>query len=69
MGCLGNVLWFLFGGAVSGLGWLLAGCLWCVTTVSYTHLPSSGAFWKSGAGYWFWFGDGTGAQRFGKTED
>ena len=21
MGCLGNVLWFVFGGAVSGLSW------------------------------------------------
>lgn len=29
MGCLGNVLWFVFGGAVSGLSWCLAGCLWC----------------------------------------
>ena len=25
MGCLGNVLWFVFGGAVSGLSWCLAG--------------------------------------------
>ncbi len=33
MGCLGNVLWFLFGGFVSGLTWLLAGCLWCITIV------------------------------------
>jgi len=33
MGCLGNILWLIFGGAVSGLGWLLAGCLWCITIV------------------------------------
>jgi len=33
MGCLGNILWFIFGGLLSGLGWLLAGCLWCVTIV------------------------------------
>ena len=33
MGCLGNVLWFIFGGAVSGLSWCLAGCLWCITIV------------------------------------
>lgn len=33
MGCLGNLLWFLFGGCISGLGWLLAGCLWCITIV------------------------------------
>ena len=33
MGCLGNILWFIFGGCISGLSWLLAGCLWCVTIV------------------------------------
>lgn len=33
MGCLGNILWFIFGGAVSGITWCLAGCLWCITIV------------------------------------
>lgn len=33
MGCLGNILWFIFGGAVSGISWCLAGCLWCITIV------------------------------------
>ena len=33
MGCLGNILWFLCGGAISGLSWCLAGCLWCITIV------------------------------------
>lgn len=33
MNCLGNILWFVFGGFVSGLSWLLAGCLWCITIV------------------------------------
>lgn len=33
MGCLGNLLWFLCGGAISGLSWVLAGCLWCITVV------------------------------------
>ncbi len=33
MGCLGNALWFIFGGCLSGLGWLLAGVLWCITIV------------------------------------
>lgn len=33
MGCLGNALWFLFGGVVLGLGWVLAGVLWCITIV------------------------------------
>ena len=33
MGCLGNVLWFIFGGVLGGLSWCLAGCLWCITIV------------------------------------
>ena len=33
MGCLGNILWFLFGGAISGLSWGLTGCLWCITII------------------------------------
>ena len=33
MSCLGNLLWFILGGAFSGLSWLLAGCLWCITIV------------------------------------
>lgn len=33
MGCLGNIIWFLCGGFISGLTWLLAGCLWCITIV------------------------------------
>ena len=33
MGCLGNLLWFVFGGAVTGLSWCLAGCLWCISIV------------------------------------
>ena len=33
MGCLGNLLWFIFGGAISALSWCLAGCLWCITVV------------------------------------
>lgn len=33
MGCLGNMLWFILGGAISGLSWVLAGCLWCITIV------------------------------------
>ena len=33
MGCLGNLLWFIFGGAISGLSWCLAGCFWCITIV------------------------------------
>ncbi|MFK4567509.1 YccF domain-containing protein [Enterococcus sp. UD-01] len=33
MGCLGNVIWFIFGGFFGGLSWLLAGIIWCVTIV------------------------------------
>ena len=30
---LGNVIWFLFGGLISGLSWIMAGCLWCISIV------------------------------------
>lgn len=33
MKTIGNLLWFLFGGIVSGLMWWLTGLLWCVTIV------------------------------------
>lgn len=33
MGCLGNFLWFIFGGFISGLSWCFAGVLWCITIV------------------------------------
>ena len=33
MAFLGNLLWFLFGGLLGGLGWTLAGCLWCITII------------------------------------
>lgn len=33
MGCLGNILWFLFGGLWTGLSWVAAGVLWCITIV------------------------------------
>ncbi|MCH1983082.1 YccF domain-containing protein [Ruminococcus sp. OA3] len=33
MGCLGNLLWFIFGGFLSGLSWCAAGLLWCITIV------------------------------------
>ena len=28
-----NLLWIIFGGLLSALGWVLAGCLWCITVV------------------------------------
>ncbi len=33
MSLLGNILWFIFGGFFSGLGWIIAGIIWCVTIV------------------------------------
>ena len=33
MGCLGNILWFVCGGIISGLSWILVGCLWCITII------------------------------------
>ena len=30
---IGNVLWFLFGGFITGIGWVLAGCFWCITVI------------------------------------
>lgn len=33
MRLLGNILWFIFGGFISGLGWIIAGIIWCVTIV------------------------------------
>lgn len=33
MGCLGNVIWFVFGGLIMGLSWAIVGVLWCITIV------------------------------------
>ena len=33
MRLLGNILWLIFGGLVSGLAWILAGLLWCITII------------------------------------
>ena len=30
---IGNIIWFIFGGLPSGLGWVLAGTLWCITII------------------------------------
>ena len=34
---LGNVLWFVFGGLFSGLGWIISGCLWCITIIGIPY--------------------------------
>ena len=28
-----NILWVIFGGLISFLVWILAGCLWCITII------------------------------------
>lgn len=33
MGCLGNILWIIFGGAEGAVAWFLYGCLWSITIV------------------------------------
>lgn len=33
MRLLGNLLWFIFGGIVAGLSWVIAGILWCITII------------------------------------
>lgn len=33
MKTLGNIVWFIFGGFLSGLSWLLAGVVLCVTII------------------------------------
>ena len=30
---IGNILWIIFWGFIIALGWLLSGCLWCITIV------------------------------------
>ncbi len=33
MRILGNILWIIFGGLLSALGWIITGILWCITVV------------------------------------
>lgn len=34
---LGNILWFICGGFVSGISWFLAGIVWCITIVGIPY--------------------------------
>ena len=43
MSLLGNILWLIFGGLLSGLGWILSGVLWCVTIIG---IPFGKQFFK-----------------------
>lgn len=33
MRILGNILWIIFGGLINAVGWLLLGCLYCITVI------------------------------------
>ena len=33
MSVIGNLIWFLLGGLILGLGWIIAGILWCITII------------------------------------
>lgn len=36
MSFVGNLLWFIFGGGLfMGLGWVIFGCIWCITVIGY----------------------------------
>ncbi len=37
MSILGNIIWFIFGGFVSGLGWILSGVIWCITIIGIPY--------------------------------
>lgn len=37
MSIIGNILWFVFGGFVSGLAWLVSGILWCITIIGIPY--------------------------------
>lgn len=33
MGCLGNLIWMIFGGIISAISWIFIGCIWCLTVI------------------------------------
>jgi uncharacterized membrane protein YccF (DUF307 family) len=45
-----NILWFIFGGFISGTAWLLAGVLLAITVVGLPWTPA--AFRIAGFSYW-----------------
>ena len=44
MSILGNILWFICGGLLSGLSWVLAGCLWCISIIGIPMAVGRRAF-------------------------
>ncbi len=43
MSILGNILWFICGGLLSGLSWVLAGLICCITSIG---IPFGKQFFK-----------------------
>ena len=43
MSILGNILWFICGGMLSGLSWVLAGLICCITIIG---IPFGKQFFK-----------------------
>ena len=43
MSILGNILWFICGGLLSGLSWVLAGLICCITIIG---IPFGRQFFK-----------------------
>ena len=37
MRLLGNILWFIFGGFISGMGWIISGILWCISIIGIPY--------------------------------
>lgn len=37
MSLLGNILWFIFGGWISGLSWIFSGIIWCITIIGIPY--------------------------------
>jgi len=37
MKTLGNILWFIFGGFISGLLWWISGLIWCLTIIGIPY--------------------------------
>ena len=53
MSILGNIVWFIFGGVLAGIGWYLVGLLWCCTIVG---IPVGMQCFKFGTLSFFPFG-------------
>ncbi len=37
MKLLGNILWFIFGGFISGLSWIFSGLIWCISIIGIPY--------------------------------